>query len=80
MKILIADNYKRVRIPDAKPHQVFAYDNNGHGTLTLTEVRKVKPSAALAGAVRPFTKEEVKRAFAPDPEWDAIAADMALAR
>ena len=30
----------------------------------------------LAG-VRPMTKEEAKRAFAPDPEWDQIAADMA---
>ena len=42
MKTLTADGYKRVRIPDAKPHQVFAYTNNGDGTITLAEVKSRK--------------------------------------
>ena len=28
-----------MRIPDAKPRQVFAYENNGQGTITLRLVR-----------------------------------------
>jgi len=39
VKTLTVDNYKRVRIPDAKPRQVFAYENHGDGTITLTEVK-----------------------------------------
>jgi hypothetical protein len=39
MKTLIVDAAKRIRIPDAKPHQVFSYENHGDGTITLTEVK-----------------------------------------
>jgi hypothetical protein len=39
MKTLTADSAKRVRIPDAKPHQVFSYENHGNGTITLTVVK-----------------------------------------
>jgi hypothetical protein len=39
MKTLTVDDQKRIRIPDAKPRQVFAYENHGNGTITLTEVR-----------------------------------------
>jgi len=39
MKTLTVDSAKRIRIPDAKPHQVFAYENHGNGTITLTEVK-----------------------------------------
>jgi len=39
VKTLTVDDQKRIRIPDAKPRQVFAYANNGNGTITLTEVR-----------------------------------------
>ena len=39
MKTLTVDDQKRIRIPDAKPRQVFAYENNGDGTITLTEVK-----------------------------------------
>jgi hypothetical protein len=27
--------------------------------------------------LKPFTKEEARRAFAPDPEWDKLEAHMA---
>jgi hypothetical protein len=33
------DDQKRIRIPDAKPRQIFAYSNNGDGTITLTQVK-----------------------------------------
>jgi hypothetical protein len=39
MKTLTVDSSKRVRIPDAKPKQVFAYENRGDGTRILTEVK-----------------------------------------
>ncbi len=39
MKTLTVDAHKRIRIPDARPRQVFAYENHGNGTLTLTEVK-----------------------------------------
>jgi len=39
MKTLTVDAHKRVRIPDAKPKQVFAYETNLDGTVTLTPVK-----------------------------------------
>ena len=39
MKTLTVDAHKRIRIPDARPRQVFAYENHGDGTLVLTEVK-----------------------------------------
>ena len=42
MHTLTADKAKRVRIPDAKPGQVFAYETNGK-IITLTPVVKSEP-------------------------------------
>jgi len=39
VKTLTVDSSKRIRIPDAKPKQVFAYENHGNGTITLTQVK-----------------------------------------
>lgn len=39
MTTLIVDTQNRVRIPDAQPGQVFAYENRGNGTITLTQVK-----------------------------------------
>ena len=39
MKTLTVDAHKRVRIPNAKPRQVFAYETNIDGTVTLTPVK-----------------------------------------
>ena len=41
MKTLTVDDQKRIRIPDARPRQVFAYENRG-GTVTLTPVEPVR--------------------------------------
>jgi hypothetical protein len=39
MKTLTVDDHKRIRIPDATPRQVFAYENRGGGQLVLTLVK-----------------------------------------
>jgi hypothetical protein len=36
-----ADNRQRIRIPDIKPGQVFAVENQGNGVIRLTEVKPV---------------------------------------
>jgi hypothetical protein len=48
---LITDNKRRVRIPDAKPGQVWAYEI-APGVVTLTEVKKVEPKPAKARLVK----------------------------
>lgn len=56
MKTLTVDDQKRIRIPDAKPRQVYAYQNNGDGTITLTAVKaEWKP---------PFPKGSLTKYFA----------------
>jgi len=42
MKTLTVDDQKRIRIPDAKPRTVFAYENHSDGFITLTEVKAEK--------------------------------------
>ena len=39
MKTLTVDDHKRIRIPDATPRQVFAYENYGDGHFVLTLVK-----------------------------------------
>jgi hypothetical protein len=41
VKTLTVDAHKRIRIPDAEPRQVFAYENIGDGRLVLTKVQAV---------------------------------------
>lgn len=43
VKTLTVDDQKRIRIPDAKPRQVFAYENHGDGHVTLTLVKAGEP-------------------------------------
>ena len=72
MKTLKLDGQKRIRLPDFKPGQVFAYELDGKGAVTLTPVVKVETKAkahlekrngfTLAVSERPITQEQV-RAF-----------------
>ena len=56
VKTLTVDSYKRIRIPDAKPKQVFAYEKHGDGTITLTEVKAERKAAFPKGSLtRYFT-------------------------
>lgn len=57
MKTLTVDAHKRIRIPDAKPRQVFAYENEGNGRLVLTVVR--------AEAQEPFPPGSLKKYITP---------------
>lgn len=65
MKTLTVDAQKRVRLPDAKPKQVFAYINNGDGTVTLTlvkaEAREPFPPGSL---LKYFTRERDREEMA----------------
>ena len=65
VKTLTVDDQKRVRIPDAKPRQVFAYANNGDGTLTLTLVKAEANEAFPRGSLlKYFTPEKNKEELA----------------
>jgi hypothetical protein len=66
MKTLTVDDQKRIRIPDAKPRQVFAYENFGDGRLTLTLVK--------AEAQEPFPPGSLKKYVTP--ERDAEMLDL----
>lgn len=66
MQTVKADSNKRVRIPDAKPQQVFAYANNGDGSFTLTVVKAGrKPAFPRGSLLKYFTpkknQEELER-------------------
>ena len=58
MKTLRADKYRRVRIPDAKPQQVFTYANNGDGSFTLTLVRAERKPAFPRGSLLEYLTPE----------------------
>jgi len=38
---------------------------------------KIRKQYQAERRLKPFTKQEAKRAFAPDPEWDALEKAMA---
>ncbi len=63
MKTLTVDDQKRIRIPDAKPRTVFAYENHGNGTITLTQVkaeaRQRFPEGSLAKYVTRESNKEM---------------------
>jgi len=65
MKTLTVDDQKRVRIPDAKPRQVFSYINHGDGTLTLTLVK--------AEASEPFPRGSLLQYFTPEKDQEELA-------
>jgi hypothetical protein len=65
VKTLTVDDQKRIRIPDAKPRQVFAYANNGDGTLTLTLVK--------AEAREPFPRGSLLKYFTPEKNSEELA-------
>ena len=60
MKTLTVDAQKRVRIPDAKPRHVFAYENHGDGIITLTAVR--------AQSKERFSRGSLLKYFTPDKD------------
>ena len=65
MKIVHADDRKRVPIPDAKPGQAFAYQENGKGTITLTPVK--------TDAKEPFPKGSLRKYFTAEKDAEELA-------
>src|SRR6266550_8042842 len=61
MKTLTVDDHKRIRIPDAKPRQVFAYENHGDGTITLTEVKAERKERFPRGSLVKYLTPERDR-------------------
>jgi hypothetical protein len=58
MKTLTVDDQKRIRIPDAKPRQVFAYENKGDGSITLTEVKAESREPFPPGSLKKYVTAE----------------------
>jgi hypothetical protein len=75
-----ADDRKRVLVPQAKPGQVYALQDNGDGSVTLLPLKPdVKPRRpSILDDLKPFTKQEREQCWGPDadPEWDRIAEAM----
>lgn len=65
VKTVTADKYKRVRIPDAKPNQVFEYINTGEGSFTLTLVRAERKPA--------FPRGSLLKYLTPDRDKEQLA-------
>jgi hypothetical protein len=47
MHTVIVDSKKRLRLPDAEPNQVYAYEPQGEGRFLLTRVVKSDPPEAF---------------------------------
>lgn len=58
MKTVKVDSSRRVRIADAKPRQVFAYENNGQGTITLTIVKGGRKEPFPPGSLKKYVTRE----------------------
>ena len=58
MKTLTVDDYNRVRLPDVKPRQKFAYENQGGGRIILTVVK--------AEAEEPFPRGSLSKYITPE--------------
>ena len=58
MKTLSGDDQKRIRIPDARPKQVFEYENHGDGTLTLTLVKAERKERFPPGSLEKYLTAE----------------------
>jgi hypothetical protein len=63
VKTVKVDANKKIRIPDAKPRQVFAYEKQGHGRFTLTLV-KAKEPFPRGSLLKYFTPAKAKEEMA----------------
>jgi hypothetical protein len=73
MKTAIVDDRHRIRIPDLKPGQVFAWEDNGNGQITLLEVQpkaKEPRKPSILDGLKPFTKEECEECWGPQTDGD----------
>ena len=63
MHTLIVDSKKRIRLPDARPNEVFAYERQGNGRFLLTRVVKEQPAELFPrGSLKKyFTRAKAKQ-------------------
>ena len=61
MSIVTADDRKRVRIPDAKPGQVFSYENNADGSVTLIPIKAEAKHRFPRGSLKKYITPESNR-------------------
>ena len=61
MTTVTVDDRKRVRIPDAKPGQVFALENKGDGSVTLTPVKVESRERFPRGSLKKYITAESNR-------------------
>jgi hypothetical protein len=74
---IIADNKKRVRIPDAEPGQVYAYETTGEGQFKLTLIKPVETAEDRPAKVT-FVKEGGFTVMSSDRPIDEDALKQAL--
>ena len=61
MKTLTVDDHKRIRIPDAKPRQIFAYTTHPDGIITLVPVKPPRKEMFPRGSLlKYFTPKKDK--------------------
>ena len=58
VKTLKTDQRRRIQLPDAKPGQVFAYENHGDGSITLTAVKVERKEAFPRGSLLKYITPE----------------------
>jgi hypothetical protein len=61
MKTLTVDAQKRIRIPDAKPRQIFAYESTSDGTVTLTPMKARRKERFPRGSLLKYLTPERDR-------------------
>ena len=61
MTTVTVDDRKRVRIPDAKPKQVFAYESNPDGTIVLIPVKAERKERFPRGSLKKYITVESNR-------------------
>jgi hypothetical protein len=66
MHTLVVDSKKRIRLPDAKPNQVFAYERQGDGLFLLTRLVKEEPA-------EPFPRGSLKQYLTPAKAREELA-------
>ena len=58
VKTLTVDDQQRIRMPDAKPRQIFAYENHGDGHVTLTLMSVATKEPFPKGSLRKYVTGE----------------------
>lgn len=65
MKTLTVDDDQRIRLPDAAPQSVFAYEEESSGVIRLTPVR--------AEAEEPFPRGSLLEYLTPEHDHEQLA-------